>query len=303
MDFDDYQQLALKTDKQPLDAHQEAGDEAREIVIPLLGLAGEVGELLSEYKKKLRDRDSYKLFQDRVSEELGDLLWYLANVTSKFGLSLNDVATRNLEKTSSRWAPSSESALSYFDESFPPTEQLPRKAEVSLKLDKSGRVRMTINGKRVGAKLTDNRDQSDGYRFHDVFHLTYMAMLGWSPIIRGLLKCKRRSDLRYDEVEDGGRAAVIEEGIAAMVFSTAEQENFFEGVGGVRYDLLRTIKQMTNHLEVRTRTEGEWERAILRSFEIWRTVNLVGGKMHIDMESRQIQVSEKSTRRRERSGD
>jgi len=43
----------------------------------LLGLAGEAGTLLSEYKKHLRDGDAHQLHKERVAEELGDLLWYL----------------------------------------------------------------------------------------------------------------------------------------------------------------------------------------------------------------------------------
>ena len=68
------------------------------------------------------------------------------------------------------------------------------------------------------------------------------------------MRRKRKSDPRVDEVEDGGRAIVIEEGISAMVFSYAERRNFLEGAEGVNYDLLRTIKDMTSHLEVSART-------------------------------------------------
>ncbi len=91
MDFRTYQERAAKTDRNP--APEEKG-----MMIPLLGLAGEAGELLTEYKKYLRDGESHTLFQDRFAEELGDLLWYLTNVATKFGLDLADVAERNLEK-------------------------------------------------------------------------------------------------------------------------------------------------------------------------------------------------------------
>ena len=43
------------------------------------------------------------------------------------------------------------------------------------------------------------------------------------------MRRKRKSDPKVDEVEDGGRAIVIEEGISAMVFSYAERRNFLEG--------------------------------------------------------------------------
>ena len=38
-----------------------------------------------------------------------------------------------------------------------------------------------------------NNRRDDGYRFHDVVHLAYAAILGWSPVTRALLDCKRRS--------------------------------------------------------------------------------------------------------------
>ena len=52
----------------------------------------------------------------------------------------------------------------------------------------------------IGDRLTDNRTEPDGYRFHDVFHLAYVAHLGQSPVIRALLKQKRKSDPRLDEL-------------------------------------------------------------------------------------------------------
>ena len=90
------------------------------------------------------------------------------------------------------------------------------------------------------------------------------------------MKRKRKSDPKVDEVEDGGRAIVIEEGIAAMVFSYAERRNFLDGMQGVNYELLRTIKEMTAYLEVGIRTEGEWERAILLGFDLWRELRTRG---------------------------
>ena len=70
----------------------------------MLGLAGETGQLLSEYKKHLRDGEAHRLFMDRVGEELGDLLWYIANVASKFDLDLGQIAQQNLDKVHARFA-------------------------------------------------------------------------------------------------------------------------------------------------------------------------------------------------------
>jgi NTP pyrophosphatase (non-canonical NTP hydrolase) len=58
---------------------------------PLLGLFGEVGSLLAEVKKKQRDTDSYAGYEPAVLEELGDTLWYLANLATRAGLSLPEL--------------------------------------------------------------------------------------------------------------------------------------------------------------------------------------------------------------------
>ena len=288
MDFNKYQKEAQRTDRVP--AHAEADDTAS-LIVPMLGLAGETGQLLSEYKKHLRDGEAHRLFKERVSEELGDLLWYIANVASKFDLSLSDIATSNLAKVKERWANDRAEPLS-FDAELPESEQLPRRFEVEL-IDVTGetgqRVRILIDGKPFGAELTDNAYDPDGYRFHDVFHFGYAALLGWSPISRSLLKRKRKSRPLLDEVEDGGRAAVIEEGVAALVFDYARRHRMLEGVATLDFQLLRTVKDMTSHLEVRHRTTGEWEQAILQGFEVWRAILAArGGRIAVDLDARRI---------------
>ena len=293
MELNEYQYRASTTDQQAGTRSSDAGSPS--ILIPLMGLASETGELLAEHKKWLRDGDSYKLFPERVKEELGDLLWYLTNVASKHGLALEDIATYNLEKTNRRWnrGNNRDGAKDLFDSDFPAGEQLPRELDVSICEEPSGKTLMVINGKPCGDPLRDNRYQDDGYRFHDVFHLSYASILGWSPTLRGLLRRKRKSNPLVDEVEDGGRAIVIEEGIAAMVFSYAERRNFLEGAEGLSYDLLRTIKDMTSHLEVKTCTEGEWERAIMTGFDLWRPIRSAGqGRLRANLELGTIDLVE-----------
>jgi len=91
-------------------------------------------------------------------------------------------------------------------------------------------------------------------------------VLGWSPVIRKIFGLKRKSDPRTDEVQDGGRAIVVEEGIAAFVFNSA-QPHLFEGYDRVERSVLRTVGTMCRGLEVEERMMGEWEQAILSGFE------------------------------------
>ena len=81
MELREYQQQACQTEKR---VHAVGSD----IAVPILGLAGEVGELINEYKKYLRDGDAHERFPERVAEELGDILWYVAQTATKFDLDL-----------------------------------------------------------------------------------------------------------------------------------------------------------------------------------------------------------------------
>ena len=106
-----------------------------------------------------------------------------------------------------------------------------------------------------------------------MFHLAYLALLGWSPVCRRFFKRKRKSNPKVDEVEDGGRAAVIDEAISALVFDHAKAYSYYNSEAStVNYELLSTIKDLTERLEVRRCSMHDWERAILEGFRIWRMV-------------------------------
>src|SRR5713101_2665661 len=127
MDMKKYQREALRTDRVP----KTSEDDENSLIVPMLGLAGETGQLLSEYKKHLRDGESHRLLKKRVSQELGDLLCYIANVASKFDLALGGIATANLTKVKARWATERADPLC-FDAMLPEGERLPRGFEVEL---------------------------------------------------------------------------------------------------------------------------------------------------------------------------
>ncbi|NJL36198.1 MAG: nucleoside triphosphate pyrophosphohydrolase family protein [Leptolyngbyaceae cyanobacterium RM2_2_4] len=276
MDFCEYQEQAIQTG--------QALQNADGMDIAILGVVGEIGSLSSEYKKLLRDGESHRLFPERIAEELGDILWYLAAFANKFGLDLNTIAEQNLEKCRDRWgwrnAQSRECVAFAFDNGSPEQERLPREFEVEItELDQNGSTKMQafVNGKQMGNDLTDNSYVSDGYRFHDIFHLSYAAILGWSPVVRQMLGCKRKSHPKIDEVEDGGRAKAIEEGISALVFRYAQDHEFLEGLTELDYELLKTVRNLTSGLEVSQRSLNDWEKAILAGYEVWRQVNQNGG--------------------------
>lgn len=122
MQFDEYQREALKTDRVAAPQYRATHIEK---IVPMLGIAGESGELLSEFKKSLRDGGAHTRFAERMTDELGDILWYVSNAASKFGLSLEVIAQRNLEKVFERFSKRDNEGCYLFDAKYPKTERLP----------------------------------------------------------------------------------------------------------------------------------------------------------------------------------
>ncbi len=291
MDLRDYQHAVSETDY--LGRRDGAG-----VMVPLLGLAGEVGELQSEYKKAIRDGDGMNLYRARFAEELGDVLWYVADLATKLGFDLNEVAEGNLEKARDRWARriGLDGTRPAFDEGYPENERLPRRLEILIKTSVGPNGKLIgcahVDGRPLGDHLTDNAYVNDGYRYHDTFHFAFAAVLGWSPITRWLLSRKRKSRPEVDEVEDGARAKAAEEAISLFVFSHAKEYNWLEGNASVSSEMLRSVRWMANALEVSRCTSGEWEDAIVQGFAAWRLIyKHQGGLLSLDLDRRTITAS------------
>lgn len=95
MDINDYQHKARETAKYPT----EHG-----LTYCTLGLAGEAGEVADKIKKIIRDKGGVVSEEDRLelAKELGDVFWYLANLSFELSLALDFVAKTNIEKLQSR---------------------------------------------------------------------------------------------------------------------------------------------------------------------------------------------------------
>ncbi len=96
MDLNQYQIKARSTATYP-----KAGDNP---IYPTLGLAGEAGEVADKVKKVIRDNHGEFDLRSReaLKLELGDVLWYVAQLSSELGYDLEDVAQENLAKLKSR---------------------------------------------------------------------------------------------------------------------------------------------------------------------------------------------------------
>jgi NTP pyrophosphatase (non-canonical NTP hydrolase) len=89
MELNDYQELAVDM-KLP----------TADMDYLLLGLVGEVGEFYSPIAKAIRD--DTEIEDNLLKKELGDILWFIATISSELGLTLNDIAEANIKKLQSR---------------------------------------------------------------------------------------------------------------------------------------------------------------------------------------------------------
>lgn len=94
--FNDYQKKARKTAIYP--------NLGKNIIYPTLGLAGEAGEVAEKVKKIIRDKNGIVGKEEKIEmvKELGDVLWYISNISSELGIKLSDLAQGNLDKLASR---------------------------------------------------------------------------------------------------------------------------------------------------------------------------------------------------------
>ena len=96
MELNHYQRESRKTALYP-----DVGSNA---IYPTLGLVGEAGEVADKVKKILRDKKGVfdKDSKDAIKFELGDVLWYISQLSSELGYELEEVANANLQKLNSR---------------------------------------------------------------------------------------------------------------------------------------------------------------------------------------------------------
>lgn len=361
MNLSKYQGLAFQT-------AQIDWEDAAKRHIPAFGVIGELGSLVSELKKSLRDGAAYTDGDLNLTEEFGDVFWYLAALCSHHGfnlmdlieqtpplkieqgrfghvyamartiplltkeferlpprpnsaqrralarsiglsarvtlqtlkahrLSLGKVLDFNLVKVRSMFGPDTPGPARCFDgPKYPAYERLPRKLDIQFLERERGKGRveviLRVGDLNIGDRLTDNAAIDDGYRYHDAFHLAYVAVLGWSPVTRAILRCKRKSDPQKDEIEDGARATIVEEAIAHMVFNYALGHSMLEGLDRLDHNLLKLIGRMVRNLEVNTCQLHEWQRAILTGFRAYRALTKNhGGWLLLDAEAQSLTYS------------
>jgi NTP pyrophosphatase (non-canonical NTP hydrolase) len=258
----------------------------------LLDLAGEVGTVLSNHQAG-RFNDNRASLQGRLVA----VLRVLVKAADEAGVTLAVAAEGNLKKIFDRW-PLERIYSAPFDQLDKPFERLPRALTIDI-------IEREINGKlyvfqqcdgiNLGDRLTDNAVEPDDYRFHDVFHYAHCAVLTWSPVTRALLRLKRKSKPLVDEVQDGARAILIEEGITTWIFGQAKNLDFFSKIkpGDLSFDMLKAIRQFVAGYEPESCPLWLWEDAILQGYSAFRFLKEKRrARLCLDMSQRKLIVGE-----------
>ncbi|MFA5023755.1 MAG: nucleoside triphosphate pyrophosphohydrolase family protein [Patescibacteria group bacterium] len=96
MTLNEYQQKSNGTARFP--------DQENSFIYATLGMMGEAGEVAKKIKKVWRDKGKKiePADRDEIKKEMGDVLWYLAQLGLILDLELEDIAQTNLAKTASR---------------------------------------------------------------------------------------------------------------------------------------------------------------------------------------------------------
>lgn len=238
---------------------------------------------------------------------LEEIVWHLTVIASVYELPLVDIVNNNIQKallySSSPRLTSHITPL--HDKNH--REKLPRQFKVQFLTVGEGLSRMYWKGLQLGDELTDNYREEDGYRFHDALHLANIVHLGWSPVFRGLMKRKRKSEPKIDEAEDGARAIIVEEMILKAIHSEgteraeiiypnleAKDRPIFTDEFDVPFSFFKLIRRYVKGLEVEKNSFHEWEMAIREGYQIYNKLREYGqGTVTGDLHRRIINFSPK----------
>jgi MazG C-terminal domain len=268
MDFDTFQQLAAQTSR--------FTDGANAIRYSIAAIRDELDLIEARHAALSDDEHGPPL----SSESMQAILWYYTEILRHLHLSLADVAAQTLERNKRRWK-DSEAGAALFDEDYAEDEQLPRQFEFHLKPVGTRDVRLTMPTPmgpfQIGNVVNSNVEPDDHYRFHDVLHMALAALLGWSPVLRTLVKRKRKSNPAVDEAEDGARAQDEEESLVSIIYARAKAHGLFANLNVLDPHLLRQVLSLVKHREVAVRSPEEWSKAILTGFAVFRQVIRAGG--------------------------
>lgn len=238
-------------------------------------------------------------------DALGEIMWHLSALASLYDLALSDILSLTQDKARFR---NPQNAPGPRHDSKNPHERFPDCFEVHFVDEGDARSNMfqVEDGKliqKLGATLTDNDHDGDGYRFHDVIHIAFAVYLGWSPNLRAFMGVKRRSSRATDEVEDGGRAKILEEAVILEIHRRAEDfDEYFRKAGkaiqgspyeysdATSFEFLRRLHELCRGHEVYQNPKQDWESAIRNGYDCYHELRAAnGGIIAVNMIDRTLE--------------
>ncbi len=304
--FDQYQEIACLTR-----AEEDLDTFAHTAIAGMTSACNKI--LLTDLDEKTFDHFFYEaktkkcgieFVQGTIPRELGRLLWFVAAIAESLDKKLSEIAAENARKVLGRNLENA-GKTPLLDEKFPDREQFPRKMEIHFVSATDEKCRMYYKGQRLGDELTDNSHERDGYRFHDALHLGQVAVMGWSPVLRSLMKRKRKSKPETDENEDGARARIVDEVVVNLIYnegrrldrqrnrhSKGRSPELFKNEKDVSNGLLTHIKNQVWNLEVAKNSSADWVKAILDGYKIFNQLNHhQQGTVTVNLEKRTLKFS------------
>lgn len=229
-----------------------------------------------------------------LSKLIIDILSEINNIAVIFSTNIEEVADDNWNKIQGYWKSDHKKPARQFDQELPYYEKIPRKMDIDFVEINDGKgIILRSNEINIGNRLTDNAPSDDGYRYHDVFHLANLATLGWSPVFRGILQCKRKSVPSKDEIQDGARAVIIEEAVINHIYDYARDHNFLEGMERIDLNLIKRVLNLVRNYEVEKCKPWEWQYCIIEGYRVFRKLKEnKGGTVRVDSDRRSIEFIE-----------
>lgn len=125
MNLNEYQQLAQRTsgDTRP------ASDKIQNGVLGMCGEAGECADMLKKYFFQ-----GHELNREKLAEEVGDVLWYIAETAAGLGVSLEEIAQRNIDKLKARYPQGFDPERSIHRPEYEHTEQTKSASKVLFEM-------------------------------------------------------------------------------------------------------------------------------------------------------------------------
>lgn len=244
-----------------------------------------------EINTELRDRP--------IETILGGIAWHLCAIASLYELDMDEVADANVRKASAR---GDDRPTPLHDRGSPAREQLPRNFYIDFQSVSDDTSQMFWNGDPLGDPLKDQHYEADGYRFHDVLHLANAACLGWSPVLRDLMRIKRDSCPRTKQAQDSGRSAVVEELVIKFIHweaarrakelhsnIPADERPLFPKDEEIPFSLLKQVRELTVGHEVYDNKFWEWERAVREGYRVFQQLRRYKeGRVFVDLNKRNL---------------